>query len=130
MNAVAEFDADTPSFQLPPMVQEIRDMTRRIVRDELMPLEQQYLASDWATYGATMENLRGVFDKKVVDRLVSISKDTGLWNMTVPEEYGGTAMGLLTQVVVSEELHYCAVPFPMANVPNILYEARGDQVER
>jgi len=57
MNAVAEFDADTPSFQLPPMVQEIRDMTRRIVRDELMPLEQQYLASDWATYGATMENL-------------------------------------------------------------------------
>ena len=73
MNAVAEFDADAPSFQLPPMIEEIRDMTRRIVRDELMPLEQQYLASDWATYGATMENLKGVFDQKTVDRLVSIS---------------------------------------------------------
>ena len=130
MNAVAEFDVDAPSFQLPPMVTEIRDMTRRIVREELMPLEQQYLASDWATYGAAMENLKGVFDKKIVDRLVSISKDTGLWSMTVPEEYGGTGLGLLAQIVVSEELHYCAVPFPMATVPNILYEAKGEQIER
>ena len=130
MNAIAEPHADAPSFQLPPMIEEIRDMTRRIVREELMPLEQQYLASEWATYGAAMENLRGVFDANTVERLISISKDTGLWGMTVPEEFGGTGLGLLAQAVVSEELHYCAVPFPMASVPNILYEARGEQIER
>jgi len=50
--------------------------------------------------------------------------------MTVPEQYGGSGMGLLAQIVVSEELYYCAVPFPMASVPNILYEARGEQIDR
>lgn len=130
MNTRDNTELGEATFQLPPDILEIQSMARRIVREELMPLEQQYLASDYATYGATMENLRGVFDKATVERLVSISKDTGLWDMTVPEEYGGSGMGLLAQVVVSEELHYCAVPFPMASVPNILYEARGEQVER
>ena len=127
MNATESAPAQ---FELPEEILEMRNMARRIVREELMPLEQQYLASDWATYGAAMENLRGVFDARTVDRLVSISRETGLWNMTVPEKHGGSGLGLLAQVVVSEELHYCAVPFPMASVPNILYEARGEQVER
>ena len=130
MNMSDNANLGEATFQLPPDIIEIQNMARRIVREELMPVEQQYLPSDWATYGAAMENLRGVFDKKTVDRLVSISKETGLWDMTVPEEHGGSGMGLLAQVVVSEELNYCAVPFPMASVPNILYEARGEQVER
>lgn len=123
--------ADTASFELPAEIIEIRDLTRRIVRDELMPLEPQYLAGDHHSYGATEgANLAAVFGQDVYDRLRKLSIDTGLYNMMVPEAFGGSGMGLLAQAVVTEELHYTLVPFPLAHVSNILYSCEGEQVDR
>jgi acyl-CoA dehydrogenase len=48
----------------------------------------------------------------------------------VPEQYGGSGLSLLAQVAVLEEFMYTAVPFPFANVPNILYQCQGDQIEK
>ncbi|CAA2158563.1 (R)-benzylsuccinyl-CoA dehydrogenase [Methylobacterium brachiatum] len=119
------------AFQVPPSIQEYRDLARRIVREELMPLEREFLASDKHAYGLPpMINIRSVFDKKTADRLEGIAQDSGLFKLLVPEEFGGPGLSLLAQVVIEEEFNYCAVPFPFANVPNILYECRGDQVER
>jgi len=116
---------------LPPEILEFRDLARRIVREELMPLEQAYLASPRHAYGLfIIKNLEDALGAEVAQRLIKISRDTGLWYMLVPEEYGGLGLGMLAQCVIMEEFNYCAVPFPFAQVANILYEARPDQVDK
>jgi acyl-CoA dehydrogenase len=37
---------------------------------------------------------------------------------------------MLSQIAILEQFYYTAVPFPFANVPNILYECQGDQIEK
>jgi alkylation response protein AidB-like acyl-CoA dehydrogenase len=120
-----------PLYQLPPEIKEFQEVARKIVREELLPLEQHYLKSPAQGYGLQpMTNLRAVFPGDVVNRLEKIARDTGLWYVMVPEEHGGMGLPLLAQIAIIEEFMYCAVPFPWINVPNILYECRGDQVER
>jgi alkylation response protein AidB-like acyl-CoA dehydrogenase len=124
-------DDEVGAYQLPPSIREYRDLARRIVREELVPLEKEYLASPNHAYGLPpTTNLRSVFDKTVVDHLEGIAHDSGLFKLLVPEQHGGPGLSLLAQVVIEEEFNYSPVPFPFANVPNILYECRGDQVER
>jgi alkylation response protein AidB-like acyl-CoA dehydrogenase len=119
------------AFQLPDDVQEFVNVAGRIVREELLPLEQQYLASSEHAYGVKETiNLKNVFGPEVVDRLTRISKETGLWNLMVPEEHGGSGLSMLAQIAILEQFNYTPVPFPFANVPNILYQCRGDQVPR
>lgn len=118
-------------YGMPPEIAEYRDLARRLVREELMPLEREFLASPKNGYALPpITNLRETFDKATVDRLVKLSRDVGFWNLMVPEEYGGSSLGMLAQAVILEEFNYCAVPFPFANVANILYECKGEQIDR
>lgn len=127
MHATVE---DTP-YRLPADVVELREMARRIVREELLPLEPEYLASKACGYGLQpLTNLRQAFPAETVDRLMKLSRETGLWSLMVPEAYGGPGISMLAQMVVVEQFMYTAVPFPFVNVPNILYECKGDQIER
>ena len=48
-------------------------------------------------------NLRGVFAPSVVDRLIGLSREAGLWDLNVPKGLGGGGLGLLGQVVVEEQ---------------------------
>jgi acyl-CoA dehydrogenase len=124
--------SDEPAaYALPPAIAEIRDLAKRIVREELMPLEREYLASQEHGHGVPpIANLKAVFPKRTVERLVGIGRDTGFWNLMVPPEHGGSGLGMLAQVAILEQFNYSPVPFPFANVPNILYECKGDQIER
>ena len=118
-------------FQLPPDVREIVDLARRIVDKELMPLEAEFLPHPAHAFGIKeTTNLRRVFGPDVVERLVGISRDTGLWYLMVPQQHGGSGLSMLAQVAILEQFNYTAVPFPFANVANILYQCRGDQVDR
>lgn len=131
MDTTIAHDSEEATFQLPPSIREFRDVARRIVRTELLPLEQEYMASSKHAYGLPpIVNLKSVFDKKTVDRLVGISREAGFWDHQVPEAHGGPGLSLLAQVVIEEEFFYSPVPFPFVEVANILYESRGDQVER
>jgi len=122
---------DQSPYQLPPDILEFRDLARRIVREEMLPLEQKFLASPEYAFGVRETiNLRRTLGDEAAERLIKISRDTGLWHMMVPEKHGGSGLSLLAQAVILEEFMYTAVPFPFANVPNILYECQGDQVER
>lgn len=124
-------DVGAPLYQLPPDIREFREVARKIVRDELLPLEQDYLRSPEQGYGLQpMTNLRAVFPGAVSQRLEKIARETGLWYVMVPEAHGGMGLSLLAQIAIIEEFMYTAVPFPWVNVPNILYECREDQVER
>jgi alkylation response protein AidB-like acyl-CoA dehydrogenase len=119
------------AYQLPPEIQEFCDVAKRIVRDELLPLEQEYLMHPGHAYGVKETiNLKNVFAPEVVERLTKISRNTGLWNLMVPEEHGGSGLSMLAQIAILEQFNYTPVPFPFANVPNILYECKGDQIER
>ena len=118
-------------FQLPPDVAEFRDLAKRIVQEKILPLEPEYLRHSGHAYGIReTTNLSAVFSQEKVDELVKLSHDTGLFNMMVPEQYGGPGLSMLAQVAILEQFMYTAVPFPFANVPNILYSCAGDQVER
>ncbi len=119
------------TFQLPPETVEIVDLAKRIVEKELLPLESEFLPHPGHAFGIKeTTNLKNVFGDEVVNHLVNISRDTGLWYLMVPEEHGGAGLSMLTQVAILEQFFYTAVPFPFANVANILYECKGDQVDR
>ncbi|MDB5840004.1 MAG: acyl-CoA dehydrogenase [Herminiimonas sp.] len=119
------------AYQLPADVKEFCEVAKRIVREELLPLEQEFLPHPGHAYGLKETiNLKAVFKKDVVDRLIRISRDTGLWYLMVPEKHGGLGLSILAQVAILEQFMYTAVPFPFANVPNILYECKGNQIDR
>ena len=119
------------TFQLPPDIVEMVELAKRIVRDELLPLEQEFLAHPGHAFGIKeTTNLRIVFGADRVKRLTGISRDTGLWYLMVPEQYGGSGLSMLAQVAILEQFNYVAVPFPFANVANILYQCQGDQINR
>lgn len=119
------------AFRLPPEVVELCEVAKRIVRKELLPLEPEYLPHPGHSFGLKETiNLKSVFGDAVLERLVGIARDTGLWYLMVPERFGGLGLPTLTQIAILEQFYYTAVPFPFANVPNILYECRGEQVDR
>ncbi len=119
------------TFQLPPEILEIVDLAKRIVQNELLPLEPEFLPHPGHAFGIKeTTNLKRVFGEDTVKHLTEISRDTGLWYLMVPEKYGGSGLSMLAQVAILEQFNYTAVPFPFANVANILYQCEGDQVER
>ena len=119
------------SYELPSDVIEYRDLARQIVREKLLPLEPKYLASSGHAYGLKeMFCLKAAFGDETANGLMKIARDTGLWYLMVPEQYGGSGLSLLARIVILEEFMYTAVPFPFANVPNILYECKGEQIDR
>lgn len=118
-------------FQLPPETLEYQKLVRRIVREELMPLEKRFLASPMKAHSLRARDvLPHIFEAKIVDHLYDISRQTGLWGLHVPEEHGGSGLSLLSRAVIVEELNYSPVPFPIAEVPNILHHTVGEQVEK
>ena len=122
---------DTSHFKLPPDIAEFCDIAKQIVRDQLLPLEQEFMASPNQAYAMPeITMIRNVFSGEVAERLEKISRETGLWYLMVPEEHGGLGLSMLAQVAILEQLMYSPVPLPMANVGNILYECKGDQIER
>jgi alkylation response protein AidB-like acyl-CoA dehydrogenase len=119
------------AFQLPAEIREFCDVAKRIVRDELLPLEQEYLLHPGHAYGVKETiNLKAVFGPEVVKRLTGMSRELDLWNLMVPQEHGGSGLSMLAQVAILEQFNYTPVPFPFADVPNILYDGKGDQIER
>ena len=114
-----------------PEVREFRDLARRIVRERLLPLEHAYLQHPEQAYGLQpLTNLRATLPPDACGALERLSRATGFWYLSAPAAHGGLGMPLLAQVAIIEEFMYTAVPFPWVNVPNILYEARGEQIER
>ena len=117
-------------YQLPPEVEEFRMLARKVCREQLMPLEKDYLPHPGHALGLKESiKIKNVFGEEIAARLEKVSRDTGLWYVMVPEQYGGLGISLLARAVILEELNYCAVPLPVAHVANILYACKGEQVE-
>lgn len=119
------------AFRLPPDVVEQCEVAQKIVRKELLPLEQKFLLHSGHAFGLKETiNLKSVFGAEILEKLTGIARDTGLWYLMVPEKFGGAGLSMLAQIAILEQFYYTAVPFPFANVPNILYECQGEQIEK
>lgn len=79
-------------FDLSPEFEKNLATIREFVREELFPLEREYLAKGFKALEPTLQEKR----QKV--------KDLGLWLPQVPKEYGGMGLTLFEHGLVSQEL--------------------------
>lgn len=78
-------------FRLPEELQMLKETVRRFVDQELIPIE--------------MHSCEGnELKPEIREKLEKKTKEMGLWLLDVPEEYGGSGLGLLAQVVIWEEM--------------------------
>lgn len=91
-------------FEIPEETRMLRDLVRRFVERELLPLEPAVLEREarGEPLGLTTEELA---------RLDARCRELGLWGLDVPGELGGAGVGTLAKTVVAEELSRTIVPF-------------------
>lgn len=83
---------------IPDELLDLKELARKFVQRELLPLEQRLLDEDDLPEAVW----RGLADK---------SAQLGLYAMGVAEEFGGGGIGILGQVLVAEEMGQVAVGF-------------------
>jgi hypothetical protein len=82
----------------------LRDLVKKFVRNELMPLEKNVLDRFASGQPASLSDEENA-------KLFKQCKDLGLWALDVPEEVGGANLPAVALVGVNEELGYTCVPF-------------------
>src|SRR5437879_2576572 len=82
----------------------LRDLVKKFVANELMPLEKNVLERFASGQPAALNDEENA-------RLFKQCKQLGLWALDVPEEAGGANLPAVALVGVNEELGYTAVPF-------------------
>ncbi|WP_051683606.1 acyl-CoA dehydrogenase family protein [Blastococcus sp. URHD0036] len=120
-------------FVLPPELIEVKDLVRRIVDEECIPLESTFLADnpEWERGGIGGESLvDGTLPAADWKRLRTIAAETGLDTATLPVEYGGMGYGILGSFVIAEELNRTIIPFPRAFVMGPLYSGNEEQQQK
>ncbi len=129
---VLAYGASEALFSLPPELEEIKRLTRRIVDEQCIPLEQKFLTGDPAAAEGGMGELMvdGSLPPEDYARLRRISEETGLYTMHLPIEHGGGGFGVLGNFVVAEEIQRSIVQLPVAYVPIPLYACSEEQKER
>lgn len=134
------YSAPASMGTLPPELDELKLLAREVVRKECIPLEHEFLthrpgdADDpkrgpWLPTPTSRNEdiVDGALPQAEWDRLTKISKDTGLYTATLPEEYGGLQYGVLGSFVLAEEYKRSIVPLPVPEVPPILLGCSDEQ---
>jgi acyl-CoA dehydrogenase len=112
-------------FNLPEEAAMIRDMMRRFVQKEAIPLEMKLFSQAAASPEgriALPDDARQDLNRKV--------RQMGLWGVTLPATIGGGGLDALSACLIDEELGYTFVPIEIGDVPTALYACQGDQVDR
>ena len=78
-------------FELPEELRILKAGLRRFVDNELIPIERQ------TTDGEALK-------PEYLERFEQRARDLGIWQLDVPEEYGGGGMPILARAIVWEEL--------------------------
>jgi acyl-CoA dehydrogenase len=91
-----------PIPTLGPRINEIRELTARIVNKEILPNER-VLAAGWR-YSATPDERAA--SKIVADAIKEKVKQAGLWAPHLPPEYGGAGLSFLEHAYMNEVLAY------------------------
>ena len=127
------YSAPRGPFELPPEIEELKLVARRVVDAECIPLEAEFLADKCADHHSPNQGqyeIDGSLPADKWDHLRTVSEQTGLYRAWLPEEYGGLGLGVLGAFVVAEEVNRSVVELPTALVPPVLFEGSEEQRER
>lgn len=117
--------AQFPGYRLPDELVALREQIRRIVQDEVIPIEQRIdpdaadlPEADWR-------------------RLAAKTKAAGLWCLGAPEEYGGGGLDTFSMCVLLEEMaqHRMGLYNPGGGVfgrypPTVIWGGAREQIEK
>ena len=125
-------------FRLSSAEEGLRQKVETFVREELVPLEPEFLNAPDIFEGSRWKSrakLSGAPEIRryivIMDGLEKKAEAAGLWHLDVPREYGGLQVSNVAMIAVTEELEKTSVPFELGNhVSNILYNCTGEQIER
>ena len=81
-----------PGFRLPDELLVLRDQIRRVIRDEIIPLEQR------------IDPDAPDLPEEDYQRIAAKTKASGLWALGAPEEYGGGGLDTFAMCVALEEM--------------------------
>ncbi|HTP75889.1 MAG TPA: acyl-CoA dehydrogenase family protein [Rhizomicrobium sp.] len=100
-------------FELAEEHRMLKELVRRFVEDELMPLEAGVLAREAAGQGLTIP-------KKEHDRIDEVSRTLGLWGLDAPADIGGSDLPAVALIGVNEELGRTVTPYTLPpDSPNL-----------
>ncbi|WP_397605399.1 acyl-CoA dehydrogenase family protein [Sphingorhabdus sp.] len=113
------------NFELAQEHQMLKDLVRKFVDSQLMPLESGVLASETAGKGSYLTAQEQA-------RVDLVSKDMGLWGLDAPEEVGGMNLPMVAMVGVGEELGRTVTPYTIPpDSPNLrMMMAAADEKQR
>ena len=113
------------NFELAEEHRMLKELVRKFVDAQLMPLESNVMARDSAGQGSylTKEEQAGVD---------VVSKELGLWGLDAPEEVGGMDLPMVAMVGVGEELGRTVTPYTLPpDSPNLrMMIAAADEKQR
>lgn len=104
-------------FELDEEVVMIRDMMRRFVQKDARPLEMPLFNE-----GELTQEQEADLKEKIMEQM-------GLWAVTVPEEYGGEELDMLSTCLIEEELGQTFVPVEYGDIPPVLFACNEEQAE-
>lgn len=100
-------------FELSDEHRMLKDLVRRFVDDELMPLEGAVMARDISGDGPGVS----ADEHARIDR---VSRELGLWGLDAPEDVGGSDLPAVAMVGVNEELGRTITPYTLPpDSPNL-----------
>ncbi len=76
-------------------LRQLRDVTRRFMREEVRPAEEK------------VEHDAFALPTALLDPLVARAREIGIWGYRSPAEYGGAGLGLLGSAMIAEETASC-----------------------
>ena len=125
-------------FNLSPEEEILRKVVEEFVRDELVPLEPEFLNAPDIFEGSRWKSRVKSSQDPEIKRYLAIMSDLqkkaeakGLWDVDVPKKYGGTELSNVAMIALTEELEKSSIPFELGNhVSNILYNCQGDQIDK
>jgi len=125
-------------FRLSSTEEGLRKKVEEFVRDELIPLEPEFLRAPDIFEGSRWKSRAKLSRDPEIRRYIEImegfekkAEAAGLWYLDVPQEYGGLDVSNVAMIAVTEELEKTSIPFELGNhVSNILYSCRGEQIDR
>ena len=85
------------NFELAEEHRMLKDLVRKFVDAELVPLENTVLERESSGKGSYLST-------EELARVDAVSRDLGLWGLDAPEEVGGMNLPMVAMVGVNEEL--------------------------
>jgi acyl-CoA dehydrogenase len=115
---------DDGGFRMPEELSALRDQVGRIIRDEIIPIEQKI---DPDAAEIPEDDYR---------RLAKKAQAAGMWCMSAPQKYGGGGLGTFAMCVLTEEMaqHRMGLYNPGAGVfgrnpPPVIYGGSEEQIQ-